>query len=106
MKNYTLVENKNDGSDALKLTSGPYSGIIYRYDKVEFRPKENEDRVILHFEYKVLDNASKGYDVKLFEKYIGDILIDLIDEGIVNNTITYRGGIDEDRKEDSKQSDK
>ena len=106
MKKYVFLENKNDGSDAIKLTSDPYSGIIYRYDRVEFKPKENEDRLILNFEYEILDYAEKGFDAKIFEQYIGDILVDLIFEGIANNSITYKGGIDEDRKEDSKQSDR
>jgi hypothetical protein len=43
--------------------------------------------------------------MKPFEAYIGKILEQLIHIGVEENSITYTGGIDENRTEDSNQSD-
>lgn len=92
--------------DAIKLTSEPYSGIIYAYGKVEFVPDEEHSTLKLKFDYEILDYAGKQFDLSIFEQYIGDILTDLIHEGIAENSISYIGGVDENRTEDSEQSGK
>lgn len=106
MKQYVVVENRRTGNDAIKLTSEPYSGIIYTYGKVEFIPDEVNSTLNLKFEYEILDYADKRFDIQIFERYIGDILTDLIHEGIAENSISYTGGVDENRTEDSEQSNK
>jgi hypothetical protein len=101
-----VMESKNTGLQAIKLTEGPFEGIIFTYGKVEFDEDETNDRVSIKFEYEILDYAEKGLtDKKPFEKYIGDILTELIHQGIANNDLVYTGGIDENRTENSKQSD-
>ena len=101
MKQFALVQNKKTGMDAIKLTSEPYSGIIYTYGKVEFIPDEENSALKLKFDYDILDYANKQFDLSIFENYIGDILTDLIHEGIAENSISYTGGVDENRAEDS-----
>ena len=97
------VTSKNDGLDALKLTEEPFAGIIYTYGKVSF---EEGDALKINFDYSVVDYADKVItDAKPFEKYIGDILVELIHRGIEKNNLTYTGGIDENRNKDSEQSD-
>lgn len=106
MKPYVVVENKKTGVDAIKLTSEPYSGIIYTYGKVEFVPDEATSTLKIKFDYDILDYASKQFDLPIFEEYIGEILTDLIHEGIAENSISYTGGIDENRTKDPEQSSK
>lgn len=106
MKHFVVVENKRTGMDGIKLTSEPYSGIIYTYGKVEFIPDEENFKLKLKFDYEILDYANKQFDLAIFEQYIGDILTDLIHEGIAENSISYTGGVDENRTEDSEQSSK
>lgn len=104
--NFSVLENKHNGMHAIKLTDGPFEGIIYTYGKVEFDEDESNDRVHLKFEYEVIDYANKGLtDMKPFETYIGKILEELIHQGIQENNLTYTGGIDENRTKDSEQSD-
>lgn len=99
------VESLSSGLEALKLTSGPYEGIIYIYGKVDLDADEEKDQVFVKFEYEILDYADKGIsDPKAFETYIGDILTELIHRGIAENDITYTGGVDENRNEDSSES--
>ena len=74
--------------------------------KVDFDEDEANDTLHLRFEYDILDYNDKGLTDKApFEQYIGDILQELIHEGIARNNLTYTGGVDENRTEDSEQSD-
>lgn len=103
---YVVVESKQDGLQAIKLTAGAFEGIIYTYGKVSFDEDEANDKINLHFEYDILDYNDKGLTDKApFEQYIGDILQELIHEGIEQNNLTYTGGVDENRTKDSEQSD-
>lgn len=101
-----VIESKSTGLQAIKLTEGAFEGIIYTYGKVELKEDEENKRVNLAFEYEIIDNANKGLtDKKPFEQYIGGILEELIHIGIEENSITYTGGVDENRTKDSNKSD-
>jgi hypothetical protein len=103
---YVVVESKKDGLQAIKLTEGAFSGIMYTYGKVSFDEDEVNDKVHLRFDYEILhQNKNNLFDKTSFEQYIGDILQELIHEGIEQNNLTYTGGVDENRNEDSEQSD-
>jgi hypothetical protein len=101
-----VMESKSTGLQAIKLTEGAFEGIVYTYGKVEFGEDDQNDKVSIKFEYEILDYADKGLtDKKPFEQYIGDILVELIHQGIANNDLVYTGGVDENRTKDSEQSD-
>lgn len=103
---YSVLENKHNGMHAIKLTGGPFEGIMYTYGKVSFDEDEVNDTVRLAFEYEILDYADKGItDMNPFEQYIGKILEELIHIGVQENNLSYTGGIDENRAEDSSKSD-
>jgi hypothetical protein len=99
---FVVVENRNTGHDAIKLTSGPYSGIIYSYGKVSF--DEQGDTCKLNFEYEVHENQIE-YVKEEFEHYIGDLLQFIMMDELQRNNITYTGGIDENRNKDFNESD-
>lgn len=106
MKPYVVVEHRNGLFDAIKLTEEPFAGIIYMYGKVSFSEDEANDKLGIHFEYEILDYNDKVLtDVKPFENYIGDILTELIHEGIEKNSLTYTGGVDENRTGDPIEPD-
>lgn len=107
MKNkFVVVENRHTGNDAIKLTENPFDGIIYEYGKVSFEEDELNSSLKIKFEYDVLDYNDKVItDMKPFEQYIGDILQELIHEGIAKNNLTYTGGIDENRTGDPIEPD-
>lgn len=96
---FVVVESRKSGVEAIKLTSGPYRGIIYSYGKVKF--DEDGDSCKLNFEYEVHENHME-YVQEEFETYIGDLLQFIIMDQLQKNEITYTGGIDENRNEDSK----
>jgi hypothetical protein len=100
---YTTVQNKRTNVEAIKLLEYPYEGIIYSYGKVELL--EEGDHLRIKFEYDLIDdpyesdnNARPGFVVEDFEKYIGDILQELIHLGIEKNNITYTGGVDDENR--------
>lgn len=97
MFNYVTVQNKANGMDAIKLLDEPFSGIIIAYGRVQFEPDEANDRLVLKFEYEILDKAGKDFnDMKPFETYLGDLLQELIHRGVEENSITYTGGVDQE----------
>lgn len=98
---YELLNEFHDGFQKIKLTENPYRGIIYTYGKVEF--VELSDSVQLKFEHFVLENADKVDND--FNNYVGDILQELIVEGLKNNDLIYTGGVDENRTGDPFEPD-
>lgn len=101
-----MMQSRENGMEAIKLTEEPFEGIIYSYGKVSIDEDEENDTIRLSFEYEIIDHADKGMtDMKPFEAYIGKILEELIHLGIEENSITYTGGVDENRAEDSNKSD-
>jgi hypothetical protein len=106
MSKFVVVENRKNGMDAIKLLEDPFSGIIYSYGRVEFGEDEANDRLTLKFEYEIHDMNGKQFsDDKPFQNYIGDILQELIHQGVAENSLTYTGGIDENRDSDSVELD-
>ena len=99
MFKYVVVENKHTGYDAIKLLDDPFSGIIISYGKVEFEEDDANDTLRLKFEYEIHDKAGKDFtNLKPFEKYLGDLLQELIHEGLKENNLTYTGGIDNENR--------
>ena len=96
LRPHVVMENSQNGIQAIKLTEEPYSGIIFTYGKVEFI--EDGDKLRIKFDYDVHDNAGKDCESKEFEQYLGDFLQELIVWGVVNNDITYTGGIDNENR--------
>lgn len=84
MKPYEVIRD-----EWIKLIEGPYAGIMYRYGRVNMI--EEGDQLRLKFEYEL--DTGQRMDEK-FVQYIGPILVDLIEEGVLLNSITYTGGTD------------
>lgn len=109
LKKYNLpiqiLERKHDGLSAVKLTEEPFEGIIFSYGKVSLDTNEETQTLKINFDYEVHDMNNKVItDKKPFEEYIGKILEELIHLGVQDNSITYTGGVDENRTEDSGES--
>jgi hypothetical protein len=100
-KPYKVVESRYDGFDAIQLVEEPFAGIVIKYGKVSFNADEDSDTLTLNFEYDIIDKAKKEFgSLQPFEKYLGELLEQLIAEGIQENNLTYMGGVDENRTGD------
>ena len=83
-EDYVFVEKSGEDFTALKLISGPFSSIVYKYGKVGFRPeseKTPEGAVPMVFDYTIIENKIEAdTDSQEFVDHIGDILVVLLDE--------------------------
>ena len=88
-RRYVFAQKEGEDHTCIKLTEGQYEGIIYKYGKVGIPPKVKEDaegKLPLTFDYTVVKNP-KDLDIldnQEFINYIGDILVELLDEQLKN----------------------
>ena len=93
IKQYELLDEDNNGNQLIKLTSNEYSGIIYTYGRV--RLLEEDDLLRIQFEYDIEENPIGVLDPTKFRNHIGDILVELLEQNLLNNNVVYTGGTDE-----------
>ena len=83
-EDYVFVEKPGEDFTALKLISGPYASIVYKYGKVGFRPeseKTPDGALPMVFDYTIIENEIQAdTDSQEFINHIGDILVILLDE--------------------------
>ena len=87
-KRYAFAQRQGDDFSCIKILDGQYEGIIYKYNHVKFSQTENADGELpLKFTYDIMANPNKE-DVKSddFRNYIGDILIECVEEQLKNGT--------------------
>jgi len=100
-----LEKKDNAKTEALMLTEGKHSGIIFSYGAVKFEEDKGQDKLKLKFDYEVHDDGGVLYNKEDFEEELGDFLMELLSEQLIMNGIVYTGGIDENRTDDPEQSD-
>jgi len=81
-KKYAFVQKEGDDFTSIKLLQPPYKGVIFKYGKVGFSENENPDGTrSMKFDYDILFNPHEtDLDNKEFIDYIGDMLIEFLDE--------------------------
>ena len=80
-KRYSYIQSaKYPNQTCIGINEGTYAGVIYKYGKVT--PIEKDDKLTMQFEFDILENNGLPRDVfgDEFFNYIGDILVELIDE--------------------------
>ncbi len=80
-KRYSYIESaKYPDQTCIGINEGDYAGVIYKYGKVS--PVVKDGSSIMQFEYDIIENNAipkEKFD-KTFFKYIGDILMEILDE--------------------------
>tara|TARA_Y100001937_G_scaffold96656_1_gene131442 strand:- start:1074 stop:1382 length:309 start_codon:yes stop_codon:yes gene_type:complete len=81
-QDYVFVERQDQDYASIKLTSGPFTDIIYHYGNVQFAKEENEDgNLPMKFDYTVDKNYQNAdTDSQEFINHIGDILVTVMDQ--------------------------
>lgn len=74
----------------IEILEGPFEGAVYKYGRVQL--VEEDDQLRVRFEYETPDGRRYNNE---FIQFIGPILVELIEQGVINNSITYTGGTDE-----------
>ena len=88
-KRYAFAQRQGDDFSCIKILEGQYENIIYKYDKVKISETENENGELpLKFTYDIMANPNKK-DINSddFRNYIGDILIECVEEQLENGTL-------------------
>ena len=82
-EDYVFVEKPGEDFTGLKLISGPFASIVYKYGNVGFRPESEavDGALPMVFDYTVIENQIEAdIDSQEFINHIGDILVVLLDE--------------------------
>ena len=84
-KRYVFAQKEGEDHTCIKLTEGEFKDVIYKYGKVGIHPEAEEDeqgRLPFKFDYTVVRNPNDLdlLDNQAFIDYIGDILVELLDE--------------------------
>ena len=105
---YYYVTNKETNQQAYRMGEGKFSGIVWTYHNVKFPMYTDEDVMVelskaeeipLTFDCELLYNPTdEDLSTGEFEATVGDILMNIIDESIKNDTVKYRS-------DDSDESD-
>ena len=89
----TFVEKPSSELYSLKVIDGPYTGVIYTYGKVQVRENQEHDNAKVKFKFHI-ELAPPGFTIKQleededFKNFMGDILIELIEEKMYNDELT------------------
>ena len=81
-----------DGYYKIRFTNPPYNNVTFSFDKVEL--VEHGDGVKLKYTYYIHEGIIT--DKQGFDEYLGDFLVELIDQGLLNNDLIYTGGVDDE----------
>ena len=82
-EDYIFVEKSGEDFTGLKLISGPYSHVVYKYGNVGFAPESEavDGQLPMKFDYTIIENKIQAdTDSQEFIDHIGDILVVLLDE--------------------------
>ena len=90
-KRYTFAQKEGDDFSCVKITEGKFKDVIYHYGRVAFAPESEElpdGRLPMKFDYTVKKNPNDLdlLDNKEFIDYIGDILLELLEEKLKDGT--------------------
>ena len=86
---YVFAQKGNADYSSIKLTEGKFKDVIYHYGKVSFAPEENADgKLPMKFDYTIDKNPNDVdlLDNQEFIDYIGDILLELLEQKVKDGT--------------------
>ena len=95
---WEYVSREGDAQASVLLRgSHKFSGVIYSYGRINVPEPTSDGFAQLSFDYNIEDNNNiprDEFDEEFFE-LIGDILVDIIEQRMEEETLIYRGGTDE-----------
>jgi hypothetical protein len=83
LESYVFVEKPGEDFTGLKLISGPFGGVVYKYGNVGFRPESEavNGALPMVFDYTVIENKIEAdTDGQEFINHIGDVLVVLLED--------------------------
>ena len=95
---WEYVSREGDAQASVLLRgSHKFSGVIYSYGRINVPEPTSGGFAQLSFDYTIEDNNNiprDEFDEEFFT-LIGDILVDIIDQKLEEETLIFKGGTDE-----------
>ena len=95
---WEYVSREGDAQASVLLRgSHKFSGVIYSYGRISVPEPTSDGFAQLSFDYNIEDNNNiprDQFDEEFFQ-LIGDILVDIIDQRMEDETLIFKGGTDE-----------
>ena len=91
-EDYVFVEKHGEDFTGLKLISGPFASIVFKYGNVGFRPESEaiDGLLPMVFDYTIIENNIEAdTDSQEFINHIGDVLVILLDEKLKDEGPRY-----------------
>jgi len=91
IRRYTFAQKEGTDYSCIKLTEGKFKDVIYHYGRVAFAPESEQlpdGKLPMKFDYTIDKNPNDQdlLDNSEFIDYIGDILLELLEEKIKDGT--------------------
>lgn len=80
---------------SITLSEGKFAGVKYVLGKTELIENKEQDNLTLKYHYDIIESKIEDSDKAEFETLIGDILMQMLSDGVKNNDLVYSGGVDE-----------
>ena len=80
---------------SIEYTHGKYAGIKIVLGAVKIEENQEQDNCTLKYNYDIIGGIVEDSDKKEFDNYIGDTLMQMLNDGVKNNDLVYSGGVDE-----------
>ena len=95
---WEYVSREGDAQASVLLRGNhKFSGVIYSYGRINVPEPTSDGFAQLSFDYTIEDNNNiprDEFDEEFFT-LIGDILVDIIDQKLEEETLIFKGGTDE-----------
>ena len=95
---WEYVSREGDAQASVLLRgSHKFSGVIYSYGRISVPEPTSDGFAELSFDYNIEDNNNIPRDEfgEEFFTLIGDILVDIIEQRMEEETLIFKGGTDE-----------
>ena len=91
MINIRSTGKEFNGQLEIELQDDPYNGVTFYYESMKFGDENDDGSVTMTFDYQITSN-NPPKKLKEFEQYIGDLIIQILEEQIKHNEVVYKGG--------------
>ena len=95
---WDYVSQEGDAQASILLRGNhKFAGVIYSYGRISVPEPTSDGFAQLSFDYNIEDNNNIPRDEfnEEFFTLIGDILVDIIDQKLEEETLIFKGGTDE-----------
>lgn len=89
------VEINDRPEYAIRLLKTEFDSITFKYGEVKFVENEEQENATLSFEYDIIEGQAPQ-ELAKFEKMIGDLLLNIIEQQLLNQEVVYKGGTSEE----------